>query len=78
LKKLLQTVYVATVTDNNIYEALDIEWDDFEDSIQYIAGKSISAEYIITRNKADFRNSTIEIVTPEQFFNYTWDKPSGL
>ncbi|MDR1955947.1 MAG: hypothetical protein LBQ30_03750 [Treponema sp.] len=56
-----------------MYEAWDSEWDDFEDSIQYIAGKSISAAYIITRNKADFRNSTIEIVTPEQFINIITD-----
>jgi predicted nucleic acid-binding protein len=69
LKKILEIISVATITGNNIYQALDLEWDDFEDSVQYIVGESISADYIITRNVDDFNNSTIKIVTPEQFLN---------
>jgi predicted nucleic acid-binding protein len=69
LKKTLEVISVATITGNNIYQALDLEWNDFEDSVQYIVGESISADYIITRNVDDFDSSTIKIVTPEQFLN---------
>jgi predicted nucleic acid-binding protein len=69
MKKILEVILVATITGNNIYQALDLGWNDFEDSVQYIVGESISADYIITRNLDDFDNSTIKIVTPEQFLN---------
>ncbi|MDR1175146.1 MAG: PIN domain-containing protein [Treponema sp.] len=69
IKKILAVISVATITGNNIYQALDLGWNDFEDSVQYIVGESISADYIITRNVDDFDNSTIKIVTPEQFLN---------
>jgi predicted nucleic acid-binding protein len=69
IKKILRTMSVATVTENNIYQALDLGWNDFEDSVQYTVGESITADYIITRNIDDFCDSTIKIVTPEQFLD---------
>ena len=51
--------------DTNV--ALDLEWDDFEDSVQYIVGGSFSADYIITRNTEDFASGSIIAVTPEEF-----------
>jgi len=67
IKKLLQVFKPATVTDSHIYQALDIDWDDFEDSVQYIVGESFSADYIVTRNTQDYTSGFIPAVTPEQF-----------
>ena len=67
VKELLQIYYPATVTDNHIYQALDLDWSDFEDSVQYIVGESISADYIVTRNTKDYTSGTIPVVTPEEF-----------
>ena len=64
---LLQVFKPATVTDTHIYQALDLEWDDFEDSVQYIVGESFAADYIITRNAKDFGSGSIPAVTPEEF-----------
>ena len=69
LKDILKTIHIASVTETNIYEALDLQWDDFEDSVQYVIGQSISADYIITRNPKDFSNSDIKVMSPEEFFN---------
>ena len=69
LKTLLSVFKPAAVTDNHIYHALDLDWADFEDSVQYIVGISFSADYIITRNTQDFSSSSIPAVTPEQFIN---------
>ncbi len=52
---MLKVFYPATVTDNNIYQALDMEWEDFEDSLQYIVGEGLSVDYIVTRNTKDFK-----------------------
>jgi predicted nucleic acid-binding protein len=67
IKKVLKIFYPATVTDNNIYQALDLEWDDFEDSVQYVVGEGHSVDYIVTRNTQDFTFGSITAVTPEQF-----------
>ena len=64
---LLQVFKPAAVTDSHIYQALDLEWDDFEDSVQYIVGESFSADYIVTRNTEDFASGSIIAITPEQF-----------
>jgi len=69
LKNLLKTIRIASVTENSIHEALDLNWDDFEDSVQYVAGQNISADYIITRNPKDFASSQIEVISPEEFLN---------
>ena len=45
----------------------DLDWDDFEDSVQFTVGESFSVDYIISRNTQDFSSGTIPAVTPEQF-----------
>ena len=66
---LMQTVGIAAVDGNGISEALDLEWADFEDCVQYVVGKSISADYIVTRNPDDFQNAQIAVGTPEELLN---------
>ena len=67
MKRLLQVFKPATVTDNHIYQALDLNWDDFEDSVQFIVGESIAANYIITRDTQDFSSASIPAIIPERF-----------
>ena len=62
INHLLHIFYPATVTDDNIYQALDLEWDDFEDSVQYVVGASFSIDYIVTRNIKDFTSGSITLV----------------
>ena len=67
IKKMLKVFQPATVTGDNIFKALDLEWGDFEDSVQYVVGESLSVDYIITRNTGDFSCGDIPAITPEQF-----------
>jgi len=67
LVKYLRCVRVASVTENIISEALELGWEDFEDSVQYVTGKSISVDYIITRNPKDFYNSQVAVTSPKEF-----------
>lgn len=68
-KHFIGAINIAAVDGDTIIEALNAEWDDFEDCVQYIAGESIFADYIVTRNPKDFVNANIEAVTPEEFLN---------
>jgi len=67
IKRLLKVFYPATVTDEDIYQALNLGWEDFEDAVQFIVGDGLSVDFIVTRNTKDFNLSSIDIVTPEQF-----------
>ena len=67
LKNLLQVFKPATVTDSHIFQALDLHWEDFEDSVQYVVGENFPVDYIITRNVNDYTSGSINAVTPEQF-----------
>lgn len=65
LKNLFSSVAAASVTDAEIRRAIDLDWGDFEDAVQYAAGERLSVDYIVTRNVADFKLTDLPVVTPE-------------
>jgi len=69
LKDLLKTVNIASVTGEEIYRAVDLNWSDFEDAVQYSAGENIQADYIITRDSKGYIDSTITTATPTDFLS---------
>ena len=73
IKELLHVFNPATVTDSHIYQALDLEWGDFEDSVQFVVGEGLSVDYIVTRNTKDFSAGNISAITPEQFIKTVTD-----
>ena len=73
VKTLLKTFYPATVKDGDIFQALELDWEDFEDSLQFVVGKGLSVDYIISRNTKDFSLSSINVVTPEEFIQTVTD-----
>ena len=73
LKNLLSVFKPATVTDKNIFKALDLDWEDFEDSVQFIIGEELEVDYIVTRNIQDFASSSISAVTPDIFLQIVAD-----
>ena len=73
IKNLLENVAIAAVSNNEIYHAIDLDWDDFEDAVQYAAGEAISIDYLITRNKKDFLTAALPVVTPDEFLKIIID-----
>ncbi len=67
LKKLRKIVNASTVDSSVIDLALDSQFSDFEDAIQYYSALSIKADKIITRNIKDFKSSGIPIFNPIDF-----------
>ena len=51
----------------DVARAAEIQWDDFEDAVQYATAQRIKADYIITRNTKDFAASSIKAISPEEF-----------
>ncbi|MBQ9179538.1 MAG: PIN domain-containing protein, partial [Firmicutes bacterium] len=51
---------------SDLVKAADLDWKDFEDAVQYVAAKRIGIDYIVTRNKKDFKLSEIPVLTPTE------------
>jgi len=58
---------VEDVRAIDLRKAAELRWTDFEDALQYVGAERIGADFIITRNQADFMNSSIRAITPEEF-----------
>jgi predicted nucleic acid-binding protein len=69
LKNLLTSVDVAAVTNSEIYRAIDLNWSDLEDAVQYAAGETLAVDYLVTRNISDFTAAAYPVVTPDELIN---------
>lgn len=67
LRKIRKIISVLTLNEEVIDEALYSEAPDFEDSIQYIASEKNEIDFIITRNKKDYKRSRIPALTATEF-----------
>ena len=70
LRKFLQIVKVVKVTHKEIYLAVNLDWKDFEDSVQYAVALRNNFDGIVTRNMQGFDNDEVKIFTPEEICQY--------
>ena len=66
IKRLLMVVSIAAVTEQEIRNALETGWRDFEDAVQYSVALLNEMEGLVTRNPRDYEGTDIEIWSPEQ------------
>lgn len=66
MKELLTVVSVASVSGQEIENAISLEWNDFEDSVQYSVAYLQEMDGIVTRNPNDYRDAEIKIWKPEE------------
>lgn len=66
LKRLLMVVSVAAVSEQEIRNALELAWADFEDSVQYSVALLNEMDGIITRNPSDYQEANIPVWPPDQ------------
>ncbi len=71
LNRLDEMIEIIDTTSSIIKNALDSEFKDFEDAIQYFSAKlNSNINGIVTRNGGDFKHSTISILTPEEAIKF--------
>ena len=58
---------ISLVDSTVIDAALDSMFVDLEDAIQHFSAVSVGCDVIVTRNKKDFVESKIPIMTPQEF-----------
>lgn len=72
--ELTEMTHIVGTTRDEIVQALNNGFSDFEDSIQYSTALNIDGiEAIITRNVADYKKSEIAVYTPENFLKLKVD-----
>lgn len=67
LRKFKTLVDVASFDDKILERALEEEFKDFQDGIQYYIAIENNCEAIITRNKKDFNKSSIPVFSASEF-----------
>ncbi len=68
LRKLILLVKIYSLDEKIINLALnDIEFNDFEDGLQYYTALENNTDIILTRNTKDFKNSKLPVMTAKQF-----------
>ncbi len=64
---MLRLAGVAGGDAATVQAALALPMSDFEDALQVAAAMSAQAQWIVTRNVTDFRNSPLPAITPRNF-----------
>ncbi|GAB5552089.1 MAG: PIN domain-containing protein [Saprospiraceae bacterium] len=67
-KKLLQIVDMENIGQTVIDRAVSSKFKDFEDSVQNYCAEESGHNIIITRNTKDYKESTLSIFTPKEYF----------
>lgn len=70
LLNLCEILEVEGVDSRKVKSALNRgDFKDLEDCIQDECAAAIKADYIVTRNKKDFENSTVPAILPQEFLD---------
>lgn len=67
ISKLLLIFDLTELNAADIQKAAKMRWNDFEDALQSVAAERVNADYIITRNTADFEESKVAAILPSTF-----------
>ena len=67
LSKFKVLVEILPLEDKAIELALASDFGDFEDGLQYFIAMDYECDIIVTRNKKDFKNSKIPVMTAAEY-----------
>ncbi len=70
LRKLRLVVHVLPLNEKVIDLALNSEFSDFEDAIQYFCATENDIEILLTRNLRDYKKAQIATMTAQDFINF--------
>ena len=69
LRKFKIICEICEVNEETIDKALNSNFKDFEDAVQYFTALQSNCSIIITRNGKNFKNSTIPVMTAEEYLS---------
>ncbi len=69
LRKFKILCEITKLDEHIIEKGLNVDFKDFEDSLQYFSAIESNCNIIISRNGKDFKNSYIPVMTAEEYLN---------
>lgn len=69
IKKLLKLYSVARVDGAVLEDALNSNFNDFEDAVLYFSGLNMEVRGVVTRNSSDFKPAQLPIYEPDVLWN---------
>lgn len=69
LRKFKVLVHVTPLDEKIIDLALNSDFSDFEDAIQYFSAQQNNIELLLTRNLKDYRKAQMSVLTAQDFIN---------
>jgi len=67
LRKLKALLKVLPIDEKVIEQALNADFNDFEDAIQYFSAINNGITLFLKRNKKDYKKSKLPVLTAEEF-----------
>jgi predicted nucleic acid-binding protein len=64
---MLKVVTLVDTKATDIQEATKLNFSDFEDAVVTVTAAREGADYLVTRNAADFINSPVSVISPADF-----------
>ena len=72
IKEILTTLTslftVVDLREADLLKAADLDFTDYEDALQSVCASRAKANYIVTRNIRDFKNSTVPAIKLSELF----------
>lgn len=68
--KFAKITTATPVDSETIEESIRSEFNDFEDAMQYFSALRQNIDYIITRNKKDFKAAQVPVFEPQEFIDF--------
>ena len=65
--RFIEQAKITSVDSQTVRESLRLGFSDFEDAMQFHSALTAHADAIITRNKDDFKKSSILVYSPAEF-----------
>jgi predicted nucleic acid-binding protein len=69
VKSLRKSLSILTMDEKIVDIALESEFPDFEDALQYYAAEKQGIDFIVTRNKKDYARGRLKVVTAQEYMN---------
>lgn len=66
LRKLRNLFKITNINQTIVDQALASEFKDFDDAIQYFSALNSNVDYLVTRNKKDYLQKEIFIISPKE------------
>lgn len=68
IEKLTLVFGIAELKSDDLKRATLLDFTDYEDAVQSCQASRIKADYIITRNIRDYKNSQVTAIKPAELF----------